>query len=77
MPDTGSLDDLIASGVIADMPVLVLGRGSNLVVSDVGFDGLVIRLGPSFGHVEVDGTEVRAGGAAPWHRWHEAAWRPV
>ena len=36
MPDTGSLDDLIASGVIADMPVLVLGRGSNLVVSDGG-----------------------------------------
>ncbi|HEU5113891.1 MAG TPA: UDP-N-acetylmuramate dehydrogenase, partial [Acidimicrobiia bacterium] len=42
-----------------------LGRGSNLVVSDAGFDGLVIRLGQSFGGVEVDGTEVRAGGAAP------------
>ena len=65
VPDTGSLDDLVASGVIADMPVLVLGRGSNLVVSDAGFEGLVIRLGPSFGRVEIDGTEVRAGGAAP------------
>ena len=65
VPDAGALDDLVASGVIADMPVLVLGRGSNLVVSDTGFDGLVIRLGQSFGGVEVDGTEVRAGGAAP------------
>ena len=63
--DTDALDDLIASGLIADMPVLVLGRGSNLVVADSGFDGLVIRLGPSFGVVEVDGTAVRAGGAAP------------
>ncbi|HEU5111795.1 MAG TPA: FAD-binding protein, partial [Acidimicrobiia bacterium] len=65
VPDAGALDDLVASGVIADMAVLVLGRGSNLVVSDAGFDGLVIRLGQSFGGVEVDGTEVRAGGAAP------------
>ncbi len=63
--DTEALDDLVASGVVADMPVLVLGRGSNLVVADSGFDGLVIRLGPAFGVVEVDGTVVRAGGAAP------------
>jgi UDP-N-acetylmuramate dehydrogenase len=63
--DFAALDDLVASGVVADMSVLVLGRGSNLVVADSGFDGLVIHLGPSFGAVEVDGTAVRAGGAAP------------
>jgi UDP-N-acetylmuramate dehydrogenase len=65
VPDTESLNVLVASGVIADMSVLILGRGSNLVVSDAGFDGLVIRLGPAFGGVEIDGTDVRAGGAAP------------
>ncbi len=63
--DTEALDDLVASGVVAGMPVLVLGRGSNLVVADSGFDGLVIRLGPAFGVVEVVGTAVHAGGAAP------------
>lgn len=49
-----------------DLPVLVLGRGSNLVVADAGFPGLVIQLGPLFLEVvlEEDGT-VRAGGAAP------------
>lgn len=31
----------------ADLPVLTIGRGSNLVVSDRGWPGLVIRLGPS------------------------------
>ena len=63
--DTDALDDLIASGVIDDLPVLVLGRGSNLVVADSGFEGLVVRLGASFGRVDVDGTVVHAGGSAP------------
>ena len=63
--DIEALDHLVASGVVAEMTVLILGRGSNLVVADSGFDGLVIRLGPAFGGVEIDGTAVRAGGAAP------------
>jgi len=63
--DEEVLDDLVAAGVSSELPILVLGRGSNLVVSDSGFQGLVIRLGPSFGGVKVEGTEVRAGAAAP------------
>src|SRR6478735_10726949 len=43
---------------------LVVGRGSNLLVADRGFDGLVVRLGESFAAVEVDATTVRAGAAA-------------
>jgi UDP-N-acetylmuramate dehydrogenase len=37
-----------------DVPLLVLGRGSNVLVSDAGFLGLVLRLGRGFkelGHV--------------------------
>ena len=41
------------------------GLGSNLVVSDAGFHGLVIRLGAGFGGVGIDGIDVPAGGAAP------------
>ena len=63
--DKEALDELVASGVSSELPVLVLGRGSNLVVSDSGFQGLVIRLGSSFGGVNVEGTQVRAGAAAP------------
>lgn len=48
----------------ADEPVLVLGRGSNLVISDAGFDGLVIRLVGEFERVMVAGETVDAGGAA-------------
>ena len=45
-------------------PVLVLGRGSNLVIADGGFDGLVIRLTGEFERIEIEGTTVVAGGAA-------------
>jgi UDP-N-acetylmuramate dehydrogenase len=32
----------------ADVPLLPLGRGSNVVFSDAGFDGVVVRFGTSF-----------------------------
>ena len=44
--------------------VLVVGRGSNLLVADAGFEGLAVTLGPAFAGVSVDGDLVRAGGAA-------------
>jgi UDP-N-acetylmuramate dehydrogenase len=50
---------LAGSGV----PVLVLGGGSNLLVSDRGFCGLVVELGAGFDAVAVEGTTVRAGAA--------------
>jgi UDP-N-acetylmuramate dehydrogenase len=44
--------------------VLVVGKGSNLLVADQGFAGLAITLGPAFAEVRIEGTAVRAGGAA-------------
>ena len=46
------------------VPVLVLGRGSNLVVSDQGFPGLVVRLGRSFAGIETTDEVVTVGGLA-------------
>jgi UDP-N-acetylmuramate dehydrogenase len=47
-------------------PVTVLGRGSNLVVSDRGLDGLVLRLGPGFADLRASGDRgLVAGAAAP------------
>jgi UDP-N-acetylmuramate dehydrogenase len=45
------------------VPVLVLGRGSNLLVADRGFRGLVISLGVGFDSLDIDGREVTAGAA--------------
>ncbi len=42
----------------------VIGRGSNLLVADEGFDGIVVTLGDGLGAIEITGTTVRSGGAA-------------
>jgi len=44
--------------------VVVVGKGSNLLVADAGFDGLALSLGDAFAGVGVSGTTVRAGAAA-------------
>jgi UDP-N-acetylmuramate dehydrogenase len=49
-----------------EIPVTVIGLGSNLIVRDGGVPGAVIRLGRGFNEVTVeDGTRVRAGAALP------------
>ena len=48
-----------------DIAWTIVGLGSNLLVRDEGYRGLVIRLGGDFTKVSVDGTRVRAGGAVP------------
>ena len=46
--------------------VVVLGKGSNLLVSDAGFRGLCIRLGEGFALIEIESDRVRAGAAASY-----------
>lgn len=64
------VDDVADLGFLVDVvretgiDVLVVGNGSNLLVSDAGYPGLVVRLGDGLAGVDVDGTEVTAGGAA-------------
>jgi UDP-N-acetylmuramate dehydrogenase len=61
-------DDLayLLGGLPADLPVLVVGLGSNLLVRDGGVPGIVIRLGKAFAEVSVEpGQRIRAGAGAP------------
>ena len=49
----------------ADVPVMALGLGSNLIVRDGGVPGIVVRLGKPFAKVErVDATTLKCGGGA-------------
>jgi UDP-N-acetylmuramate dehydrogenase len=62
-----SEEELVAlARVLAARPeeVLVVGRGSNLLVHDDGFDGVAVHLGPAFAEIAVEATLVVAGGAA-------------
>lgn len=61
-------DDLACflQAVPAEVPVLVVGLGSNLLVRDDGVAGVVIRLGKGFADVAVEeGQRIRAGAGAP------------
>src|SRR6266478_358277 len=50
----------------AEIPVTVVGLGSNLIVRDGGVPGVVIRLGRGFGTVAAEpGARIRAGAAVP------------
>jgi UDP-N-acetylmuramate dehydrogenase len=62
--DVAGLAAVAGAVAASDLPTLVVGRGSNLLVADEGFPGIAVVLGPSFAGVEVEGTTVRAGGAA-------------
>ncbi len=61
-------DDLVAAGravVETDLPFVVIGKGSNVLVSDGGFDGLVLRLGKGYRWAAREGFRVSAGAAMP------------
>jgi UDP-N-acetylmuramate dehydrogenase len=61
------VEDLAAflGALPADVPVTVLGVGSNVIVRDGGIRGVVIRLLRGFTGIAVEGHEVVAGAGAP------------
>src|SRR5262245_38123475 len=63
-PDVLTLAEVIGS---CPAPMLVIGRGSNLLVADGGFPGVGVVLGGDFESVELSRDEglVRAGAAVP------------
>ncbi|WP_217923892.1 UDP-N-acetylmuramate dehydrogenase [Miltoncostaea oceani] len=63
----GSLRDVVAAlawARDAGLPTAVVGRGSNLLVADAGFRGLVIRLVGRLTAISVRGTDLWCGGGA-------------
>lgn len=49
----------------AKMPLSVLGKGSNVLAADEGYDGVVLLLGGDFARVTVNGNELFAEAGAP------------
>jgi UDP-N-acetylmuramate dehydrogenase len=61
-------EDLAAVGracLAHELPWMVVGRGSNLLVADAGWPGIAIQLGRGFRGIETEGDLVRAGAAEP------------
>ena len=64
------LDVLRATLVDRSAPICIIGRGSNLLVADAGFDGIAVRLGPGFSSLRLperttDQPIISAGASVP------------
>ncbi len=47
-----------------EVPYFILGNGSNLLVSDEGYDGVVVKIGPAMSRIQVEGTRITADAGA-------------
>jgi len=63
MPDDENDLAYFLRNLPADIPVTVIGAGSNLIVRDGGVTGAVIRLGRGFNEVKVEEHRITAGTA--------------
>lgn len=47
-----------------EIPHLIMGNGSNLLVRDGGYPGVIVKLGTAFSAIEAEGTQLHAGAGA-------------
>jgi UDP-N-acetylenolpyruvoylglucosamine reductase len=59
-----ALVELLAWADREDLAIGIIGSGSNLLVADAGFRGLVLKLAGELATIEQDGTRVICGGGA-------------
>lgn len=63
--ETDQIAGLVQAARKHDLAVRILGHGSNVLVREAGFDGLVISLtGPATCGLEIEGNRLRAGAGA-------------
>ncbi|MAJ22417.1 MAG: UDP-N-acetylenolpyruvoylglucosamine reductase [Candidatus Pelagibacter sp. TMED64] len=55
---------LFIKTIANELPIYVIGRGSNLLIRDGGFDGAVIKLGKSFSHLSLFSENTLIAGAS-------------
>jgi UDP-N-acetylmuramate dehydrogenase len=68
--DTDELVELVRGADEQNVPVLLVGGGSNLVVADAGWDGLTVKI--ATGGIRIDGTSVQADAGVDWDRLVQA-----
>jgi UDP-N-acetylenolpyruvoylglucosamine reductase len=59
------LEQALAWARERELAVATIGLGSNLLVADAGFDGLVLKLAGELAEARVEGDRLIAGGGAP------------
>lgn len=49
---------------IVELPYFILGNGSNLLVGDKGYEGVVLQIGSKMNHIRAEGSRMTAGAGA-------------
>ena len=57
--NTKELQDVLQILQEEECPHMVLGNGSNVLVKDGGYRGVIVKLGSGFDHVAVEGNTIR------------------
>ena len=55
---------LISYFRIVELPYFILGNGSNLLVSDKGYEGVILQIGSKMNHITVEDDHITAGAGA-------------
>ena len=58
--DFGQVPEIIEFASRNNIPYFVMGNGSNLLVSDLGFDGIIISVGKNMSDITVSGNKLTA-----------------
>ena len=56
--DIDELLDSVSTARSRKKSIFIIGRGCNILASDNGFDGVIIKLGHGFDHIERQGEEI-------------------
>ena len=60
--DADQLQKVLA--VVADVPHMVLGNGSNVLVRDRGYRGVIVKIGEDFSYIRREGSKLICGAGA-------------
>jgi UDP-N-acetylmuramate dehydrogenase len=60
---------------LVEIPCFVMGRGSNLLVSDRGYPGVILTISNKMNHINMEGTTLTAGGGVLLTSAAQAAYR--
>ena len=71
---TAELAEILAAAKAENVPVTVIGNGSNLLVTDKGIRGLVVKIFRSLSDITVDGEYITASAGALLSRAASAAY---
>ena len=72
-PEAGQIGDVIHLCRQNDMPYVVLGKGSNLLVADTGISGVIIEIGNNLSNISINKNKLTAGAGATLSNCAQAA----